>query len=776
MVENAAQPNHVFPQPARRIDRTVDILYCHDVCIYMPEVIHCTVIVTHQEIDTHPRYTDHIQNDESIPDFDVATFMGTGSPPSNLVCVRMSGAAGAYKLVPIASLRLVHRPLSRLGAPVKSGPNGPLHGIVVGYQTTYALKSINSAKPPAQAEGDITTLEDKDPNEHVLVQIPHEELKEEGLIDGDIILKNNWIGRVTIVNREDVAVWLSNDSVVILADNDNLPAGFQIGDTITSKKSDFRNGQWVHGSYNANLKPTGRIVTCAAVDVGIEWLHHNPYSHPRDLCPRDQPNHSLRPQDGGFKILNSSEIFQLNDVVEFKNPEAAFAKYPSSGIKQVQLSDGTLHSNVYRPRPKNETMGYDLACYRVISIECMVKIKWQDGTEDTRDCTEVYPLVEWDDDELQPGCIVVPRRALPAIPCHVGVVQSIDPSERIARVRWSQKADFNDAHYTVFQNLSIQTRHFPLDPETSSNITEVPIYDLKVVEFLTMNPGDMISAKHPPLNRPIDPNTPWCGIVRCINLDGSITLEVELPNTKLVTVTPEDFVVIDYDDTDTHDGMSFMDHNEEWDSDSEDSYDDASPEAMEIWYENEEGERLAVDDNGDEESWETDTENEEEVSNVETSELHDDDMAIDIPDEVEDAVVGSKPESTTHGPPQYELLEAMLPPDHRYMTDSSDHQDQSQNTQRLKRIRKEHSVLASALPGGIYVRSWESRLDLFRVLFVGPRGTPYELAPLLIDFWFPPQFPQKPPEASFHSWTDGQGPINPNLYENGRICLSLLNT
>ena len=39
-----------------------------------------------------------------------------------------------------------------------------------------------------------------------------------------------------------------------------------------------------------------------------------------------------------------------------------------------------------------------------------------------------------------------------------------------------------------------------------------------------------------------------------------------------------------------------------------------------------------------------------------------------------------------------------------------------------------------------------------------------------------PSFPHEPPRAFFHSWTDGSGPVNPNLYEDGKICLSLLGT
>ena len=34
----------------------------------------------------------------------------------------------------------------------------------------------------------------------------------------------------------------------------------------------------------------------------------------------------------------------------------------------------------------------------------------------------------------------------------------------------------------------------------------------------------------------------------------------------------------------------------------------------------------------------------------------------------------------------------------------------------------------------------------------------------------------QPPVGYFHSWTAGIGRVNPNLYEDGKICLSLLGT
>ncbi|KAF2174502.1 UBC-like protein, partial [Zopfia rhizophila CBS 207.26] len=81
-----------------------------------------------------------------------------------------------------------------------------------------------------------------------------------------------------------------------------------------------------------------------------------------------------------------------------------------------------------------------------------------------------------------------------------------------------------------------------------------------------------------------------------------------------------------------------------------------------------------------------------------------------------------------------------------------------------------------SLPPGIFVRTWESRLDLLRVLMIGPTDTPYEYAPFVIDFHLPTSYPSISPSAYFHSWTNGNGPVNPNLYEDGKICLSLLGT
>ncbi|TCD69895.1 hypothetical protein EIP91_005719 [Steccherinum ochraceum] len=94
----------------------------------------------------------------------------------------------------------------------------------------------------------------------------------------------------------------------------------------------------------------------------------------------------------------------------------------------------------------------------------------------------------------------------------------------------------------------------------------------------------------------------------------------------------------------------------------------------------------------------------------------------------------------------------------------------------LARLTKEYRVLQSSLPDNILVRAYEDRTDLLRSMIIGPDNTPYEDAPFVIDWQFDSNFPHSPPIAHFLSWTNGNGRVNPNLYEEGKVCLSILGT
>lgn len=64
--------------------------------------------------------------------------------------------------------------------------------------------------------------------------------------------------------------------------------------------------------------------------------------------------------------------------------------------------------------------------------------------------------------------------------------------------------------------------------------------------------------------------------------------------------------------------------------------------------------------------------------------------------------------------------------------------------------------------------------DLFSVLIEGPVNTPYEGGLFLFDVMLPEDYPTSPPILHFHSYS--QDRLNPNLYADGKVCVSLLGT
>lgn len=91
----------------------------------------------------------------------------------------------------------------------------------------------------------------------------------------------------------------------------------------------------------------------------------------------------------------------------------------------------------------------------------------------------------------------------------------------------------------------------------------------------------------------------------------------------------------------------------------------------------------------------------------------------------------------------------------------------------LKKVQQDWNILQNNLPDGIYVRAYEDRMDLLRAVIVGAYGTPYQDGLFFFDFHLPPEYPDVPLSAYYHS---GGWRVNPNLYEEGKVCLSLLNT
>lgn len=318
------------------------------------------------------------------------------------------------------------------------------------------------------------------------------------------------------------------------------------------------------------------------------------------------------------------------------------------------------------------------------------------------------------------------------------------------------------------------------------------------------------------LDQPLD----WVGEIVDLGLDGLITVrlgaldepvDVKVPIERLHIIFNDDMEFDDLSDEDDEDaeydseesGSEDLDFDEDDDSIAVGWADDDMVIEERVYYQG--GERLAND--GGEEAWSTDeemddmdleggndsppplvslddTDEDTEMSNSgklgpEKEELRGE------PKESENKVMQPPPipenmpapeafaiPTSSNQPPRFAILDGDVPTDHAFSSQPATPLDPAF----LRRINKEHKILSTSLPDGILVRSWESRMDLLRVLIIGPLNTPYELAPFVFDFHFSRTFPQTPPLAYFHSWTGGIGRVNPNLYEDGKICLSLLGT
>ncbi|KAL2611996.1 hypothetical protein R1flu_023688 [Riccia fluitans] len=108
--------------------------------------------------------------------------------------------------------------------------------------------------------------------------------------------------------------------------------------------------------------------------------------------------------------------------------------------------------------------------------------------------------------------------------------------------------------------------------------------------------------------------------------------------------------------------------------------------------------------------------------------------------------------------------------DHHYVGQTD---PPTNNRKWVKKIQQEWSMLEKGLPDTIYVRVYEERMDLIRAVIVGAAGTPYHDGLFVFDIYLPPEYPGVPPVVHYQS---GGLRLNPNLYENGKVCLSLLNT
>ncbi|RMZ73865.1 ubiquitin conjugating enzyme [Pyrenophora seminiperda CCB06] len=762
------------------------------------------------DVDSHePRpqrdYPDEIQCHADIPAAQFATFMRDGIPPRGTVLVAWQSQ---YKteLIPETKLQLLDRALY-VGDVVKRRAEDHISGTVIGTRATTTLfpASLFNGGQIAQPTTDEFSVRD----------IPAEELiNVHEFVEGALVIYDNWVGRVENV-YDEVAIKLANNSVVVVEDpteleqDDTTLERPSVGDTCRTKKGNLRRGRWKFGAYDPSVLPVGVVVETRAYEIDVQWLARSIDARNETFAAEEPPATLGRSEfessafyrydasAGTAATLPLSENgvdrsyhvtdLAVGDRVRFKDIAGAAVKYDGSH----KLPNGQAQGKVTRI-PRTESLGYDLNVYLVMQTQSQATVQWQDlsVTHHLSSSLLPDPNVE-DDDEVWPGEIIFSKEpcqkpdagTVTKRPKKVGIVQTVKGRDRIASVRWFEKPQVEILGSDVV--LSCTTG------ELSGAVEDVSLYDIYSLQALTRRRGDFVIVNHQAQTSLNVTGPNWFGEVIDLGLDGKVTVRLGAAKPVVDIKVPYESVTLAYS-SDMAD--EFLDPNpfdgDSLDSDSDDEPDFDSISFNEMWIEYEDMD--AVHPVGDPDDWST-----EDEADDDDVEEDDDSMPglIALPHEGVDTSKttpetkspttteeqrGSQPaadiedlsmQESTNDPAPFLILEEAPPSTHHYLSHSS-----ASSSTFMRRIAKEHKILRTSLPPGIYVRTWESRLDLLRVLMIGPNDTPYEYAPFVIDFHLGSTYPQQAPEAFFHSWTNGNGPVNPNLYEDGKICLSLLGT
>ena len=731
----------------------------------------------------------------------------------------------------------------------------------------------------------------------------------------DTLIYKGWIGQVRSVLNE-VTIRLANGSVVVVEDPGELEEPYWItgtpsyelaqrldragyyryntpsvskpqsipaepcypGQHVQTKKGNLRRGRWMFGAYDPAVTPRGIVAEVRNVQLEVRWLspiasQEGPQLPPPMLLETENLetgevivyDRSKAPKEPVASALaNASYSLDIgfSRRVRFKDPDSAAVKYGPA-------TEGATHPKstpIFDRIPCAVTQGFDMNVLQVVATSTRVTVRWQDCSITEEDSTQLFPYLNTDEHDVWPGQKVsfLPDEEklgaeVPIIRLHkVGVVQSVDARERIARVRWFEGTEI-DVHEDKASQYS-SSKYGKLRDE----IVEIALYDIAGHEALAIYRGDivMIAPEHalspahadseenlgvfprldpdgdlvmlydhsdslPPSRfaRPSPPfysglltvpferarmllglvgggsrstpqesslsqDTECVGEVTDLCIDGEVVIRLGAASeVREVKVPMERVLVISSANTDSSDDSDesyFSDAMSVSDEETDHETDQKSVGAIDVSVEYEGGEKLNDDD--DEEMWATD---EEDVRDLDKQKSSNDDAQVDqhldpAKDQFVqlDGAMALEPPSASSSadtpmllssypsmPPRFSMFEAGAPSDHHFFG-----LNRPLTADLMRRVMKEHKIMQSSLPDGVFVRTWESRLDLLRVLIVGPSDTPYEFAPFVVDLHFGSAFPSSPPDAFFHSWTSGSGRINPNLYEDGKICLSLLGT
>ncbi|KAJ8702413.1 hypothetical protein PTI98_001127 [Pleurotus ostreatus] len=590
---------------------------------------------------------------------------------------------------------------------------------------------------------------------------------------GCYIVYNDWIGEVIEV-VDEVLVETSSGQLVSFSELRSPFVAGDIGQDILP--SDLKQRIFTRIP-DPNEPDT--VLNVQHVVYAISWLALNQTLSPAELQSRTPPQRFWYGDD-------------LNKLTYLKNPYTPMTAGELVVLKDAENAPTSTHTDSSDP-----TFSFTVRRCVVSETQSVVTVLWQNGTQEVLPSTDLAPHPV-DDYDCWPGDYVVWKGEGQERPV---VVQKVNPAERTAMVLFT---DTNSTELVSLLELDPQGSTDPevfgtsdeygvgqgdivfIHPEGQTNghvpphvprlgvlepwAMEAPVYDEHASnlgwrkEMCTIGSSLVTPRKiTPPAlmkdSKESNGSLNWLGHVTSLHLDGSV--EVTHPDgtkatyplvrlTKLYDTTEQLEDLFDHD----HD----HDHDEDEDEDDEGDvqwFHDATPSS-----------ELDSDSDTDMEG----TEGTSPIPPPAQPKVNQEDVSMDTSDDSPIDRRGDQVDKDSHWK-RFEILSS-TPRDHAFYSSSPAQPSKSF----LGRLQREYKILMSSLPDTILVRAFEDRTDLLRSLIMGPDNTPYEDAPFVIDWQLDSNFPNSPPIAHFHSWTNGNGRVNPNLYEEGKVCLSILGT
>ncbi|ORY39250.1 hypothetical protein LY90DRAFT_510748 [Neocallimastix californiae] len=585
--------------------------------------------------------------------------------------------------------------------------------------------------------------------------------------EGTCVLLDNWFGVVRDV-YDDVYVKFSDDSVCVVSSKEiKIEDKYQDSSRFCIErvypgvkvqalhKLTFKNAKWIKGEYKPS-NTTGHIIMTQISKVYVEWQYKN--------LKIDTEDNEKRPP---FSIKNISSLTILRSIHEHQ-------AMCLGALVQFQSKD---EAKEYGAESFN---GLINPCFKIVKTKSYVDIQWQDGTITKNiKSTDLLICYNIDEQDFWPTDYVYLKEEFKNIKAlskvKVGVIKSVNALERVCEVQWLEHIDKESkniisSHPMYTQRLGervlITTDIKPIEKQCAGISEEEAKQDWV---------GEIVSINDPKyLGR--------VGVCCC----PSKNIHYVFPHQIFTISDSEDYMHEEYISESDLDNYEIIEDDEEDIKNVEVNDVVINEDGMEIEVDNDEDDEWVTED---EDEWETYKDNEmmEFDEEIDDEEMSDDDenkndnadnknnknehINEKIKEEIKASLLNSKnnPEKL----PNFILLEDP-PENHHFINNDNNVFSKSF----YKTIMKEHKLLSTDLPeeGDIIVAAFSSRLELLRAIIFGPKDTIYEGAVFMFDICIPGDYPYSPPLVHYYSLTVGMGKLNPNLYEDGKVCLSLLGT